>query len=124
MEVNQSGTAGGSLHIATDVVEKISRLAAMEVDGVFAVSFGRTAIKTLLDKISPQSPVQVVMKDDVADITVNLVVDYGAKIAEVSEKVQQNVKTSVQSMAQITVAKVDVVVNGIHMEEAVPFIVE
>ena len=124
MEVNQSGTAGGSLHIATDVVEKIARLAAMEVDGVFAVNFGRTAIKTLLDKISTQSPVQVVMKDDVADITVNLVVEYGAKIAEVSEKVQQNVKTSVQSMTQITVAKVDVVINGIHMEEMAPLTAE
>lgn len=120
MEVNKSSAAGGSLHIATDVIEKIARLAAMEVEGVFAVSFGRTAIKTLLDKITPQSPVQVIMKDQVADITVHLVVDYGAKIAEVSEKVQQNVKSSVQSMTQITVAKVDVVITGIHTEETEP----
>lgn len=120
MEINQSNTAGGSLQIASEVVEKIARLAAMEINGVAEVSLGNSSVKNLLNRINPQNPILVEMKDDVADITLNIVVEYGTKIAELSEAVQKNVKSSVQSMTQITVAKVNIVVTGIAVEEPAP----
>ncbi|MFV0412939.1 MAG: Asp23/Gls24 family envelope stress response protein [Oscillospiraceae bacterium] len=120
MEINQSNTAGGSLQIASEVVEKIARLAAMEINGVAEVSLGNSSVKNLLSRINPQNPILVEMKDDVADITLNIVVEYGTKIAELSEAVQKNVKSSVQSMTQITVAKVNIVVTGIAVDEPVP----
>lgn len=116
MEVNHSNTAGGSLHIASDVIEKIARLAALEIEGVENITGGAGGVKNLLNKITPQSGIMVEMKDDVADITVNLVVKYGAKIPELSEQVQYNVKSSVQNMTQITVAKVNIVVIGVAAE--------
>lgn len=117
MEVNNGGTVGGSLHIASDVVEKIASLAAMEIEGVAGVSTGNASVKNIMNKIAPVSPVMVDMRDDVAQITVSIVVTYGSKITELSEKVQQNIKTSVQNMTQITVAKVNVVVTGIAPDE-------
>lgn len=117
MEVNNGGTVGGSLHIASDVVEKIASLAAMEIEGVAGVSTGNASVKNIMNKIAPVSPVMVDMRDDVAQITVSIVVAYGSKITELSEKVQQNIKTSVQNMTQITVAKVNVVVTGIAPDE-------
>lgn len=121
MEVNRSNTAAGSLHISGDVIEKIARLAALEIDGVTDVTVGAAGVKNLLNRIAPQSPILVEMKDDVADITVSLAVAFGAKIPEVSELVQQNVKSSVQNMTQITVAKVNIVVVGVaHETEEAP----
>lgn len=117
MEIEYNERTGGSLHIATDVVEKIARMAALEVDGVANVSLGNAGVKGFMNKLAPQSPVQVEMKDQVAQITVSLVVQNGTRISDVSEKVQQNIKSSVQNMTQITVSKVNIVVTGISFAE-------
>lgn len=116
MEVSNNGAVGGSLHIASDVVQKIAELAALEIEGVTAVSTGNNRVKNLVNKIAPLSPVEVELRDDVAQITVSIMVALGAKIPELSEKVQQNVKASVQNMTQITVSKVNIVVTGIQQE--------
>lgn len=104
---------GGSLQIATDVLAKIARQAALEVDGVRDVRSGNTKVKNLWGKVAPQKAVAVQLTDDVAEITVCLVVDYNTKIPSLCEKVQQNVKSSVQNMTNITVSRVNVTVSGI-----------
>lgn len=120
MDINQSNVPSGSLHIASEVVEKIAKLAAKEVAGVADITTERDSdiknVKDILNKIVPQSPVVVEMKNDVADITLHVIVAPGTKIPEVSEKVQKNVKSSVQNMTQISVAKVNVIVTGIAAE--------
>ncbi len=116
MEGFDSRTAGGSLQISSGVVEKIARHAAQEVEGVMEVMPAASAPKSIIGMA--QKPVVVELKNDVADISVSIKVAYGAKIPELSERVQQNVKDAVQSMTSITVAKVDVVVAGLAEENA------
>ena len=70
-------TIGGSLQISTEVLAKIARLAALEIDGVAEVTTG------------------------------------GSKIMPLCEKVQENVKQTIQNMTGITVARVDVLVVGL-----------
>lgn len=114
MDIKKS-TTGGSLQISSDVIAKIAKLAASESDGVVAVAAASNgAGKTILDKIAPIKPIVVQLNDEVADIEVSIVVRYSAKIPEVSEAVQKNIKTSVQNMTGITVAKVDVIVVGVE----------
>ncbi|MDL2324757.1 Asp23/Gls24 family envelope stress response protein [Ruminococcaceae bacterium OttesenSCG-928-A16] len=120
MDLSTSSNAGGRLQISSEVIAKIAKLATLEIDGVAEVTLGNVGVKNLLNKIAPQNPIQVELKDDVADITVAISVYMGAKIPEVSEKVQENVKNSVQNMTQITVAKVNIVVVGITEEAPVP----
>lgn len=116
MEGIQSDFTGGSLQISSDVIEKIACHATMEVEGVARVEAPPSGAMTILGKIASSKPIQVIMKNDVADIEVSLVVKYGTRIPEISEKVQQNVKDSVQCMTSISVAKVDVVVAGVDTE--------
>ena len=92
MEVQKNGETGGSLQISTEVIAKIAKLAAMEVDGVQDVS--------------------------VAQITVNLLVAYGSRIPSMCAKVQENVKSTVQNMTGITVSRVNVVVRGVVVPQA------
>ena len=119
MDVQNSDVVGGSLQISTDVIAKIARLATLEVEGVRGVRAETLSAKNLLGKSIPK-PITVQLVDDVAEITVSLVVSYGCKIPAVSEKVQENVKNAVQNMTSITVSKVNLVIVGVAVDEAAP----
>lgn len=118
MEVKKSDTLGGSLQISTDVIAKISRLAALEIDGIKDVSCGTSTVRGAFAKASLQKPVDVAMSEDVAEITISIIVKYGHKIPPVCENIQKNVKASVQNMTGITVSKVNIVVVGVALEPA------
>ena len=63
-------TAGGSLQISLEVVAKIARLAALEVDDVAEVSSGSNqSVRGLLSKTNLQKDVDVEMKDGVAVVS-------------------------------------------------------
>ena len=115
MELQNMDLRGGSLQISTEGLGKIARCAALEVDGVAEVSCGsqNKKVKDLLERANVQLPVVVEMKDGTAEITLHLVVAFGARIPAVAEKVQENVKSAVQSMANITVSRVDLVIAGL-----------
>ena len=105
-------TIGGSLQISTEVIAKIARLAALEVDGVADVAT-RQNVRSLLGRTGLQKPVTVVMEDGIATVTVHLTVVYGSKVMPLCEKVQENVKQTIQNMTGITVSRVDVLVVGL-----------
>ena len=93
MDVTNSSTIGGSLQISTDVIAKIAKLATLEIEGVKEVSTGTMGVKSLFNKVNLQKPILVQLTDDVAEITVNIMVKYGYKIPQLCEKVQENVKS-------------------------------
>ena len=87
----------GSLQISNEVVAKIAKLAALEIDGVADVSSGSMqSVRGLLSKASLQ------------------IAKYGSKIMPVCAKVQENVKQTIQNMTGITVSRVDVIVAGLE----------
>lgn len=118
MEVRNQNLMGGSLQISTDVIGKIASLAAAEIEGVKAVSCGSSPVNAVFAKTNLRRPVTVELKEEVAEITVNVIVRYGCRIPTVSEALQQNVKSEVQSMTGITVSKVNVVVTGVALPGA------
>lgn len=115
MELQNMDLRGGSLQISTEVLGKIARCAALEVAGVAEVSCGsqNRKVKDFLERANVQSPVTVEMRDGTAEITLHLVFAFGARIPSVAEKVQENVKTAVQNMTNVTVSRVDLVIAGL-----------
>ena len=93
----------GSRQISNEVVAKIAKLAALEIDGVADVSSG-----------SLQKPVTEELSDGVAVVQVHVIAKYGSKIMPVCAKVQENVKQTIQNMTGITVSRVDVIVAGLE----------
>ena len=120
MEVSNSNVINGSLQISTDVIGKIAKLAATEIDGVVDVCAGSAGMRSFLGKVNLQKPVSVELLENVAEITVSLTVRYGSQIPAVCEKVQENVKSAVQNMTSITVARVNIVVVGVLQEPELP----
>ena len=113
MDLQNMDLQGGSLQISTEVVGKIARCAALEVDGVAEVSCGvqNKKLKSLLESASIQPPVVVEMRDGTASL--HLMMQFGARIPSVAEKVQENVKSAVQNMTNVTVSRVDLVIAGL-----------
>ena len=109
MDLQNMDLKGGSLRISTEVIGKIARCAALEIEGVAEVSCGKQnrKVKDLLERANVQSPVTVEMRDGTAEITLEIVAAFGARIPAVAEKVQENVKSAVQNMTNVTVSRVD-----------------
>ena len=114
MDLQNMDLQGGSLQISTEVIAKIARCAALEVDGVAEVSCGKQnqKIKDLLEIASIQPPVVVEMRDGTAELTLHLMMASGARVPTVAEKVQENVKNAVQNMTIVTVSRVNLVLAG------------
>ena len=114
MDLQNMDLQGGSLQISTEVIAKIARCAALEVEGVAEVSCG-TQNKKLEASIQP--PVAVEMRDGTAELTLHLIMASGARIPAVAEKVQENVKSAVQNMTSVTVSRVNLVIAGLAAEQ-------
>lgn len=119
MDSFNDALAGGSLQISTDALGKIARCAAMEIDGVTGISCaGQAGVRDILERVSIQQPVAVCIKDGTAEITLSLMVAFGAKIPALASKVQQNVKSAVQNMTGVTVSRVNVIIAGLKAAPA------
>ena len=118
MDLQNMDLQGGSLQISTEVIAKIARCAALEVEGVAEVSCGtqNKKLKDLLEA-SIQPPVAVDMRDGTAELTLHLIMASGARIPAVAENVQENVKSAVQNMTSVTVSRVNLVIAGLAAEQ-------
>lgn len=118
MDLQNMDLQGDSLQISTEVIAKIARCAALEVEGVAEVSCGtqNKKLKDLLEA-SIQPPVAVEMRDGTAELTLHLIMASGARIPAVAEKVQENVKSAVQNMTSVTVSRVNLVIAGLAAEQ-------
>lgn len=118
MDLQNMDLQGGSLQVSTEVIAKIARCAALEVEGVAEVSCGtqNKKLKDLLEA-SIQPPVAVEMRDGTAELTLHLIMASGARIPAVAEKVQENVKSAVQNMTSVTVSRVNLVIAGLAAEQ-------
>ena len=112
MDVTNSAVVNGSLQISTEVIAKIARLAAMEIDGVKEVCT-TSGMKSILGRpkmlrwtfwtMWPRSPCTWWY------IT-------APRSRPSAKEVQENVKAAVQNMTQITVSRVNVVVVGVQVK--------
>ena len=107
----------GEVQIADDVVASIAGLAATEVKGVISLAGGVTA--ELISKLGMKKlskGVKVVVEDSNVTVSVAINVEFGSNIPEVSAKVQEKVKTTVENMTGLSVIGVNVKVLGIGEE--------
>jgi len=106
----------GSISYASDVIAIIAGLAATEIEGIAGMSGGITAgIAELLGRKNLTKGVKAELGAEEAAIDLNIVVDYGVAIHEVSKKVQENVKKAVENMTGLRVVEVNVLVQGVNI---------
>ena len=110
----------GEVQIADEVVAIIAGLAAMEVEGV--ASMAGNATRELISKLGMKSlskGVKVDVLEGVVTVALALNLKYGYSIMDVSAKVQEKVKASIENMTGLTVADVNIRVAGVDMENQI-----
>lgn len=106
----------GNVHIADEVVGIIASIAATEVEGVKSLTGGLAGgIAELLGKKSLPKGVKVEVGEKEAAVDLNLVLHYGAVIHAVAQKVQDNVKKTVEGMTALNVVEVNVNITAVEL---------
>lgn len=105
----------GNVNISDDVLEIIATIATKEVEGVSGLS-GSLAddIGDLFKKNNYKKGITINVEEDKVTIDLNIMVDFGVKIPDVSWTVQEAVKTSVENMTGLKVEEVNIHVDGIR----------
>ena len=106
----------GEVKIADEVVAIIAGLAATEVEGVSSMAGNITneiVSKLGMKNLSKGIFVEVLENEVKVDVAINIA--YGYSIPEVSQKVQDRVKSAVENMTGLTVAVVNIRIASVDM---------
>lgn len=108
----------GAILISDDVVATIAGLAALETNGVAAMSGGISeGLAKRLSGKNAQRGVTVEVGQVETAIHLRVILQYGFQIQEVCHELQLNVKESVENMTGLTVVEVNVKVEGVAFKE-------
>ena len=108
----------GEVKIADEVVAIIAGLATTEVEGVSSMAGNITnEIVSRLGMKSLSKGIQVEVSDNEVMVDVAINIAYGHSIPDVSTKVQEKVKTTIESMTGLEVAKINVRIASVDMGE-------
>ncbi|MDC4242306.1 Asp23/Gls24 family envelope stress response protein [Clostridium tertium] len=107
----------GIVKISDEVVSVIAGIAAEEINGVEDLQqIGGNNISQLLKgKKNVGKNVKVTLSENSAIIDLNLAVEYGVKIPEVVNAVQENVKRTVEAMTGLNIDYVNINVQSIYL---------
>jgi uncharacterized alkaline shock family protein YloU len=111
-----------NVKIADEVVGVIAGIAASEVEGVAGMSGSVVGgISEMFGKKSLNKGVRVEVGERQAAVDLYVVIEYGVRIPEVAQRVQENVKRAVESMTGLEVVEVNIHVQGVSFhQEPVP----
>jgi|SRR3989338_1136009 len=115
MRKDESRTDYGLIKIHDNVIASIAAVASSEIEGVKAIGKGfGLGLSDLLAKkgISGIS----IEKDKSGEITVSipLIIKYGFNIPETANKVQENVRNSLEKMTNISIKDINIKVQAVE----------
>lgn len=108
----------GEVQISEEVVEIVAALAATEVKGVASV--GGNITNELVSKLGAKNlskGVKLTVLENVVTVDLTLNIEFGKNILETSKKVQERVKSSIESMTGLEVADVNIHIASVEMGE-------
>ena len=108
----------GDVRIADEVVAIIAGLATTEVEGVSSMAGNITneiVSRLGMKNLSKGILVEVMENEVKVDVAINIA--YGYSIPEVSAKVQDKVKSAIETMTGLSVATINVRIASVDMGE-------
>lgn len=108
----------GEVRVADEVVAIIAGLAATEIEGVASMAGNITnelVSKLGMKNLSKGVKVTVDETSVAVDLALNL--EYGYEIPDVSTKVQEKVKSAIETMTGLEVAVVNIRIAGVNIDK-------
>jgi uncharacterized alkaline shock family protein YloU len=122
MTETRLSTQEGKITVAEGVVQKIAGMATREIAGVYSMGTSTTrafgAIRQRIPGSSGPNVAQgvgVEVGETQAAIDLDIVIEYGASIADLGRSIQRNVKQSIERMTGLEVVEVNVAVDDVHL---------
>lgn len=117
-------TEHGRTTIGDNVVQKIVGMATREVPGVYDLGSGAArAFGAIRERVpgssgvSKSQGVSVEVGERQTAIDLDIVVEYGVSIADLSEGIRRNVINSVEQMTGLDVTEVNINVDDVHLPD-------
>ncbi len=107
----------GTIFITEEVMLKVVGYAALECYGIVAMSSKRAkdGLVQWLGRENLSKGVQLRMVDDMLDVDLFVIVEYGICIAEVCKSIVQTVRYKLESMTGVEVRRVNISVEGVRV---------
>lgn len=108
----------GEVNIADEVIAIIAGLAAAEVEGVVGMvgSFGGDIV-ALLGKKNLAKGIQVKVDEGRVSVGLDLVVAYDVSVVELTKKVQEKVKTTIENMLGLEVGEINIKISDVEAKK-------
>ena len=106
-----------SLHISQDVIAQIVTNSVNEIEGVYCIAPVMKTPRQLWFRQENFGNIRIGLVDDVLSVSIGIILCRGAKAVSVAEEIQDKVKSAVQNMLGLTVAKVNVTICGVDLSE-------
>jgi uncharacterized alkaline shock family protein YloU len=110
----------GNVRIADEVVEVISGMAASQIEGVVSLGNGGAVsdIANIFTRGSRKG-IKVEIHESEAKIDLYLTVKFGSTIPKIAGLVQEAVKENVENMTGLTVAEINIHIQGVAFKDDV-----
>jgi uncharacterized alkaline shock family protein YloU len=107
----------GTVFISEDVMLKVAGYAALECYGIVAMSSKRIkdGIVQWLGRENLTKGVELKMVDDMLDVDLFIIVEYGISIGEVCKTITETVRYKLESMTGIKIRRVNISVEGVRV---------
>ncbi len=108
----------GSIIISNTVIAKLAGYTATQCYGVVGMcaKSGKDGIAGLLKKENMDKGIKVKTENNVIEITLYIVVEYGLNISTIGETIRNNVKYNVEKYTGMEVSSVQVNVESVRVE--------
>jgi uncharacterized alkaline shock family protein YloU len=114
----QTKSDSGTIHIAPEVIEVISGLATLEIEGVAGMIGGfASGVSEMLGRKNVAKGVKVQLQGQEAKVDVSIAIQYGRAIPYVAQAIQYRVKQAIETMTGLTVREVNVHVQDVQFAQ-------
>ena len=106
-------TKHGNLSISQEAITDLVTLAAKEIEGVVLIQ--QDAVSQIMNFLrrKPKEAVQFEQGNEGLILNLNVTLQNGYKITDIAQKIQENIKSSLETMLQIPVSIVNIRIVGI-----------
>ena len=108
----------GEVRIADEVVAIIAGLAATEVEGV--ASMAGNVTRDLIGKLGMKSlskGVKITMDENTVHVALAINIEYGYNVPTTCSRIQEKVKTAIETMTGLDVAEVNIKIVNVTMDK-------
>ena len=115
MQREESHTDLGIVRIHKNVIASIASLAALDVEGVKRVGGDfKSGLMELIGKKSSYAVKVEINKSEEVCLDIPLVIKYGYNIPDIADKVQENIRNSLEKMTNLSIKEININVQGIE----------